>query len=168
MRYQVYRDLIRRIRNAEDHIFVASAYFLPKGSLLRALKYAARKGVDVEIIVPGTTDVPIVRWAAFEVIKNMFKSGIKVFEYQKSILHAKYMIIDDYCSVGSLNLNHRSLLHDLEVEVVLIDPHDRDNLLQQWQIDRAQSALLTEQKLQSNSWLIQVLSRIAFKLRYLL
>lgn len=168
MRYRVYRDLIRRIRHAEKHILVTSAYFLPKSSLLRALKNAARRGVDVKIIVPGVTDVPLVRWAAFEIIKNMFKSGIQIFEYQKSILHAKYMIIDDYCSVGSLNLNHRSLLHDLEVEVVLPDKKDRDNLNAQWNHDLLSSTPLTEQKLKSNSWIVRMLSRIAFKLRYLL
>jgi cardiolipin synthase len=168
MRYRVYRDLIRRIREARSHIYVTTAYFLPKRSLLRALKNAAARGVHVELIVPGITDVPLVRWAAFSIARTLLKSHIFIYEYQNRVLHAKYMIIDDYCSVGSLNLNHRSLLHDLEVEVVLTAPADRENMLRQWEIDKAHSKSLTEQSLRNTSFWRHWLSRIAFKLRYLL
>ncbi len=168
MRYRVYRDMIRRLRTAEKRIYVTTAYFVPKRSLLRVLKNAARRGVDVQIIVPGVTDVPLVRWAAYAMVHTLIKAGVRISEYQGRVLHAKYMIIDDYCSVGSMNLNHRSLLHDLEVEVVLDHPKDLANMVEQWQTDRQNSRQLTESQLKATTWWSRLLSRIAFKLRYLL
>lgn len=168
LRFQLYRDLRRRIRDAHTEVLVVTAYFLPKRSLLRTLKTAAEKGVRVQLIVPGLSDVPMVRWAAFEMAQTLMKSGVKIYEYQHRILHAKYMLIDDYCSVGSLNLNHRSFLHDLEVEAVLNAPADVQNIRNQWRLDKEQCLELTQEKLMAVSWPLRLLSRIAFKLRYLL
>lgn len=168
LRFHLYRDLIRRIKNAEKNVSVVTAYFVPKRSLIRALKSASRRGVSVELILPGITDVPIVRWATFELVNTLLKSGVKIYEYQNRVLHAKYMLIDNYCSIGSLNLNHRSFLHDLEVEVVLDGENQIAEMRKQWQIDRQLSLPLTEEKLRQTRWYMRVLSRIAFRIRYLL
>lgn len=168
LRFSLYRDLRRRISNAQREVLVTTAYFVPKRSLLRTLKTAAERGLRIELILPGLTDVPVTRWAALEVAQSLMKSGVKIYEYQTRVLHAKYMVIDDYCSVGSLNLNHRSFLHDLEVEAVLNAPEDIANIRAQWEIDRQNSVELTLEKLRATSWPLRLLSRIAFRLRYLL
>ncbi|WII73807.1 phosphatidylserine/phosphatidylglycerophosphate/cardiolipin synthase family protein [Bdellovibrio sp. 22V] len=167
-RRRLYRDLLFRITHAEKRIYVTTAYFLPKRSLLTAFLKAARRGVDVKILMPGKSDVPMVKWAAFYIVRFLLQKRIPIYEYQKTILHAKTMIIDDEAFVGSFNLNHRSLLHDLEVEAVLSDEESMKNMLQQWSVDLANSKLVSEKDFATRSWFARMLYRLAFRLRYML
>lgn len=168
MRRRLYKDLLKRISHAQSRIYLTTAYFLPKRSLLRALLKAARRGVDIKILIPGKSDVPIVKWAAFNIVRFLLQKQIPIFEYQKSILHAKTMIIDNEAFIGSVNLNHRSLMHDLEVEVVLNDPESLQNMLHQWQVDINNSKLVSEKDVSAPSWFARILYKIAFRLRYML
>lgn len=167
-RRRLYVDLLRRIKTAEKHIYVTTAYFLPKRSLIRALSRAAKRGVDVRIIVPGKSDVPIVKWAAFSLLHLLKRKGVLVYEYRKSILHAKTMIIDDVCFIGSQNLNHRSLLHDLEVEAVFKDERTLQNMLTQWQVDIQHSQEVSATEYKATSWPARFFYKLAFRLRYML
>lgn len=167
-RRRLYKDLLLRINRSKSRIYVTTAYFLPKRSLLRALLTAARRGVDVQILIPGKSDVPMVKWAAFYIVRLLLQRRIPILEYQKTILHAKTMIIDDDVFIGSFNLNHRSILHDLEVEVVLKDKDSLNNMLRQWQIDVSNSKLASEKDFAAPSWLARILYKIAFRLRYML
>ncbi|MBK9321721.1 MAG: phosphatidylserine/phosphatidylglycerophosphate/cardiolipin synthase family protein [Bdellovibrionaceae bacterium] len=166
IRRVLYRDLCRRIRNARTRVYIANAYFLPKRALLKALSKAAQNGVDVQIITPGPTDLPFVKWAAYQIPYKLSLFGVKVFEYQPRIFHAKYMVIDNWSSLGSFNLNHRSLLHDLEVEVVLTDAESLGNLNRQFTNDLSSSKPfdLREYKKSPQWW--QWLTKTLFKLRY--
>ncbi|WP_374073777.1 phosphatidylserine/phosphatidylglycerophosphate/cardiolipin synthase family protein [Bdellovibrio bacteriovorus] len=168
MRRQLYKDLLRRISHAQSRLYITTAYFLPRRSLLRALLKAARRGVDVKILIPGKSDVPAVKWAAFYIVRFLLQKRIPIFEYQKTILHAKTMVIDNDVFIGSFNLNHRSVLHDLEVEVVLRDKDSLNNMLQQWQVDLNNSKLVSEKDFAAPSWLARILYSIAFRLRYML
>jgi cardiolipin synthase len=67
-------------------------------------------------------------WASTTFYYSLLKSGVKIFEYLPSVLHAKSLILDDWALIGSSNLNHRSLLHDLEVDVKIIDPIAKQKL----------------------------------------
>ncbi|WP_080602391.1 phospholipase D-like domain-containing protein [Bdellovibrio bacteriovorus] len=167
-RKKLYRDLLRRISHAENRIYLTTAYFLPRRSLLRALLKAAHRGVDVQLLIPGKSDVPMVKWAAFYIVRLLIQRQIPIFEYQKSILHAKTMIIDNEAFVGSFNLNHRSILHDLEVEVILKDPALLQNMLEQWHMDIENSKPASEKDFATPSWLTRILYKIAFRLRYML
>ncbi|WP_081111030.1 phosphatidylserine/phosphatidylglycerophosphate/cardiolipin synthase family protein [Bdellovibrio bacteriovorus] len=167
-RRRLYRDLLHRIASANKRLYITTAYFLPKRSLLRALLKAARRGVDVKILIPGKSDVPVVKWAAFYIVKFLLQKRIPIYEYQKTILHAKTMILDDEAFIGSFNLNHRSLLHDLEVEVVLNDAESLHNMTQQWTTDLANAKLVSEKDLAARSWFARMIYNIAFRLRYLL
>ncbi|MEK2645893.1 phospholipase D-like domain-containing protein [Bdellovibrio sp. BCCA] len=168
MRRQLYRDLLRRISGAQSRLYITTAYFLPRRSLLLALLKAARRGVDVKILIPGKSDVPAVKWAAFNIVRFLLQKRISIYEYQKTILHAKTMIIDNDVFIGSFNLNHRSVLHDLEVEVVLRDEASLTNMLQQWSVDIKNSKLVAEKDLAAPSWLARIVYKIAFRLRYML
>ena len=168
MRRELYQDLLRRISRSQSRIYVTTAYFLPKRSLLRALLKAARRGVDVQILTPGKSDVPAVKWAAFYIVRFLLRKRVQILEYQKSILHAKTMIIDNDTLVGSFNLNHRSILHDLEVEVVLNDPASLASMLKQWHTDLHHSRPISEKDLSAPSWIARIVYSIAFRLRYML
>lgn len=168
MRRRLYKDLLSRINNAESRIYLTTAYFLPKRSLLRALLRAAHRGLDIRIMIPGKSDVPMVKWAAFNIMRFLIKKGIPIFEYQPTILHAKTMIIDNEVFIGSFNMNHRSLMHDLEVEVLLKDSASLHNMLHQWQVDLENSKQLSSKELSAPSFLFRILHNIAFRLRYML
>ena len=162
----LYRDLCRRIRHCKKSVYITTAYFLPNRSLLRALTKAAEHGLDVRVITPGPTDLPFVKWAAHQIPHKLYKAGVKIFEYQPRILHAKYMVLDDWCSIGSLNLNHRSLLHDLEVEAVLTDDVSLANIRQQFQEDMLNCRPWDETRYQATPWWWRSITKIFFKLRY--
>lgn len=167
-RFWLYRDLIRRIKTSQTKVWVETAYFLPRRSLLRALQKAAQRGVQVEVIVPFLTDVPLLKWAAEEIMLNLTQKGVRIYEYQPQVLHAKLLIIDNWTTVGSLNWNHRSFLHDLEVEAVFTEPETVKQITAGWLEDRKQSIELTGLNLRNSNFLKSWIGRLAFRLRYLL
>jgi cardiolipin synthase len=162
----LYRDLLRRIHSAKFRVYITTAYFLPKRALLKALTKAAERGVDVRVIMPGPTDLPFVKWAAQQIPYKLYQGGVRIFEYQSRILHAKYMIIDDWSSIGSFNLNHRSLLHDLEVEAVITDPEALASMAQQFHEDEIHSLLIDVTHYELSPWWWRFLTKLLFKLRY--
>lgn len=167
-RYRLYRDLIKRIKKSEKKICIASAYFLPKRSALRALQKASERGIDIQVIIPSRTDVPMVKWAAAGLIEKLTQSGVKVYEYVPRVFHSKYTIIDDWAAMGSHNWNHRSFMHDLEVEAVFTDSAAIEQINSIWALDKEQSFRLTAEEIKSKNWIRRLLSKIAFRLRYLL
>lgn len=122
------RDLISRITSSEDCIWITNAYFMPDSKLLSALISASKKGVDVRIVLPHKSDVFFMPWVASYFYGQLLKANVRVYEYQAGILHAKTLIIDNWASIGSSNLNQRSLQHDLEVDYVLQSRKSIDKL----------------------------------------
>jgi cardiolipin synthase A/B len=122
MRRRYYRDLIARITYAQNRVWIANAYFVPQGSLIRALGAAAKNGADVRVMVPESSDVWFMPYVAATFADALAKIGVRLYQYQPRMLHAKTMVIDNWVSVGSTNLNNRSLRHDLEADVVLVHP----------------------------------------------
>ncbi len=122
MRRRYYRDLIARIRNARQRVWIANAYFVPQGSLIEALSEAAANGADVRVVVPAHSDIWFMSFVAATFADKLTHIGVRLLQYQPCMLHSKTMIIDDWVLVGSTNLNNRSLRHDLEADVVLRAP----------------------------------------------
>jgi cardiolipin synthase len=168
MRKGLYRDVLRKLNSAEKRIYITTAYFLPKRNLLRILLKAARRGVDVRILIPGKSDVPLVKWAAFYIVRFLLKRRIPLYEYQKSILHAKTMIIDEDVYIGSFNLNHRSIFHDLEVIACLRNPERLAEMLVQWEKDIENSKPVSVKDFRAPSWFARMMYWVAFRLRYML
>lgn len=165
-RYFLLRDLNARMRRAQHRILVTNAYFLPRLSVLRSLRKAAQRGVYVGLCLPAVSDVPPVRWASRSLYNRLLRSGVHIFEYQTQMLHAKTLIIDDWATVGSHNLNHRSLTHDLEVEVVLNKKEWVDPLVKQWETDIAHSHEVTSAEIGRFSWVERSFARLAYWFRY--
>jgi len=136
-RRENYLNLLVRMLGAKDRIWIENAYFVPDSSIIRVLRVAAESGVDVRIVVPAFSDVVFIPWVASAFHLGLLRAGARVFEYTKSVLHAKSMIIDGWALVGSSNLNHRSLLHDLEADVALTDPDICRSLQEQVEKDCA-------------------------------
>ncbi len=112
----------RAIKNARYSIYIANAYFIPDAKFYRALIHAAERGVDVRLILPGKTDFPIVKYASRYLFKRYLKHNIKVYEFKKSILHAKTAVIDGiWSTIGSSNIDRRSFKNNLELNVIVLD-----------------------------------------------
>lgn len=165
-RYFLLRDLNRRMRTAEKRILITNAYFLPRRSVLRSLIKAAQRGVYVGLCLPSVTDVPLVRWASRSLFNRLMRAGVHIYEYQENVLHAKTLVIDDWATVGSHNLNHRSLTHDLEVEVVLNRKEWVDPLIEQWENDLKHSHRVTSSDIGKLSWMDRAFARFAYWFRY--
>lgn len=110
------------IASARRTIRMANAYFVPDRLLMRALIDARRRGVDVELLVAGPTDVRLTRWASRIHWGKLLEAGVRLFEYQRAVLHAKTMVVDDaWVSCGSINADRLSLRLLDEVAVNVLD-----------------------------------------------
>jgi cardiolipin synthase len=110
------------IRSARKRIIIANAYFFPGYRLLRDLRRAARRGVDVRLILQGTPDMAIVKIGASALYSHLAKGGVRIFEYCDRPLHGKVAIVDDeWATIGSSNLDPLSLSLNLEANVVIRD-----------------------------------------------
>lgn len=122
-----HRDDIERlyrvaIRSAKQRVWIANAYFFPGYRLLRELRRAARRGVDVRLILQGTPDMPIVKFGAELLHDHLLKAGVKIYEYVQRPFHGKVALADDeWATVGSSNLDPLSLALNLEANVVIRD-----------------------------------------------
>ncbi|MDV3242496.1 MAG: phospholipase D-like domain-containing protein [Methylocaldum sp.] len=113
------RELLRRIGRSKRRIWITNAYFVPDERLLHEINRAAKRGVDVRIILPSISDIFFMPWTSATFYGSLLDHGVKIYEYQPGVLHAKTIIIDEWMTVGSSNMNSRSLRHDLEVDYVL-------------------------------------------------
>jgi len=88
---------------------IIAAYFLPPRRLRRLLMHVARKGGRVQLVLPGKSDVPLIRLAAHSLYQRLLRAGVEIYEYQPQILHTKLVIVDAIVYAGSSNLDTRSL-----------------------------------------------------------
>lgn len=125
----LYKHLLRRITRCKERIWITNAYFVPDNFLLKRLKDSARNGIDVRILLPSKSDVLMMPWASSTFYFSLLDAGVRIFEYLPSMLHAKTLILDDWALVGSSNLNHRSLLHDLEADITVKTKEGKKSLI---------------------------------------
>jgi len=125
---------------ARRTLWVTTAYFAPRRRAIDILGGAARRGVDVRLLVPGATDVPLVRHAGHGNFASLLARGVRVFEYQAAILHAKTLVSDGLLSsVGSSNLDMRSFEANAECNYVILDAVTAERLETQYETDLANS-----------------------------
>ena len=114
-----YRDAIRAART---RVIIANAYFFPGYRLVRELRLAARRGVDVRLVLQGCPDMAIARTAATTLYQHLLKAGVRIFEYRERPLHGKVAVVDEeWATVGSSNLDPLSLALNLEANVFIRD-----------------------------------------------
>lgn len=118
---RLYRTLLSAIVGATDSIHITMAYFVPDPQTLKALADAARRGVDVVLVLPGQGDSLITLRAGQSHYGQLLEAGVRIFEMQGSFLHAKTAVIDGvWATVGSANLDWRSFLHNDELNVIVL------------------------------------------------
>lgn len=164
----LYKNLLVRIKKCQQRIWITNAYFIPDNFLLRRLIEAAKRGVDVRILLPQESDVAFMPWASQTFYERLLKAGIRIFEYIPSILHAKTLILDNWMTIGSSNLNYRSLLHDLEIDVDVRLPESKEALTRQFLLDLKQAKEVHLANWQKRPWHQRAIAWVILYLKYLI
>jgi len=133
-RRAIERSYIDAIRKARSHVDLVSPYFYPGRAFLRVLIAAAKRGVEVRLLLQGKIDYRIAALAARALYDELLGSGVRVFEYTPAFLHAKVGRVDDeWATVGSSNIDPLSLLLNLEANVVIRDAAFNEALVTQFE-----------------------------------
>lgn len=147
------RSVIKRIRSAEQRIWLCTAYFVPSRKLRRALRRAADRGVDVRLLLPGPqTDHPGVRRAGQRYYGRLLRHGARIFEYQPRVLHAKTLLCDQWVSLGSSNLDRWNMRWNLEANQNIQDSSFAHSVTEMMQADFANSVECTYEDWRNRSW----------------
>lgn len=167
-RRQSYHSLIQRMIDAKRTIHITNPYFIPPLRMRRALRYAIKRGVDVTCIFPSKSDFVGVKRAMEGHYAGLLRSGIKIFEYQPSMIHAKILITDEQARMGTSNLNSRSLLLDLEVDVEITNPANVALLKEHFREDLALCKQITLAEWKERSWFQKLQETVFFWFRWVL
>lgn len=138
---------INAINDANDSIKLVNPYLTLTGKLKRALKRAVKRGVKVEVMVSAKSDIPLTPDCVFYNVHKLMKHGVDVYIYEPGFHHTKIIMVDGlFCTVGSANLNSRSLRFDYEENAVIIDPCTTAELSHMFDHDKTRSFKLTPEK----------------------
>jgi cardiolipin synthase len=154
---------------ARERLYVTTPYFVPDRRTQRALVAAAQRGVDVRLLVPAKTDVPIARWAARAAYAPLLEGGVKIYEYLPRVLHAKTVVIDGFWGlIGTANVDYRSFF--LNYELVLFSPQiDLCRELEtQFHADLHESVAVSALHWPQRAWLGRIAELIGWLARRLL
>jgi len=158
--------LISSISQAKHRIWIANAYFAPHPSIITALKKAGSRGIDVRVLVGEKSDISFFPAFSRSFFADLVKHHIKVYEWSKSVLHSKILLIDNYCYSGSSNLNSRSHYHDLELDILACLPETIADLEKKFEEDFYLSNRIESSFLFKNRVYISIMSFIPRILRY--
>jgi len=166
-RWAIRRALLYAVRQACRSVRIANAYFIPDAGVVRCLVAAARRGIDVTIMLPARSDIPIVDIAGGAVFDRLLKGGVKIHLWRAGVLHAKVAVVDDlWAMVGSYNLDWFSLLRNREVVVTLLDDALASELGAELESDLATCDEVTrEEWSQRPAWKRYLAEPLAYRLR---
>ena len=134
------------INDAQDSIKIINPYFTLTHSVKKALKDALKRGVKVEIMLSAKSDIPLTPDCGFYNAHQMMKHGADVWIYEKGFHHTKIMMVDGkFCTLGSANLNARSLRWDYEANAVMLDPYTTGEMNSLFERDKHYSFKLTKE-----------------------
>ena len=151
------RSLYRRVREAKQRVWLATAYFVPSRKLLRALKHAAQQGVDVRLLLPGRhTDHPAIRHAGRRFYSSLLRHGVRIFEYQPRFLHAKTLLCDQWVSIGSSNFDRWNLRWNLEANQEVDDPGFAASVHAMFEADLKVSVEIDKEQWQRRRWIARL------------
>ncbi|MGC3982738.1 MAG: phospholipase D-like domain-containing protein [Steroidobacteraceae bacterium] len=173
--HHVLHSLYQQISKSQQRVWLITPYFLPSLRLRRLLVKAAQRKLDVRILVPGRlTDHPSVRHASRRYYARLLRSGVRIFEYQPSFIHAKIALCDDWASIGSTNFDRWNLRWNLDANQEINSAEFADQVRHLLDIDFAASEMLRyDTWLQRpaylrlfetlNGWLDQLLARLRIR-----
>lgn len=148
---------VSTIAFAEHSIHLTNSYFIPDKQIMKALTDAAKRGVDVKIILPGINDFKLALYAQRSYYAELLQSGVKIYEHSSSLLHAKTAVIDNiWSTVGSTNLDYASLLNNDEVNAIVLSHEFAVEMEQMFNKDLEGSEQITWEEWQKSPFLPRV------------
>lgn len=164
--HRLYCWFAERFATARDRIYVTTPYLVPSLRAQRALAAAAARGVDVRLLVPGISDVAIVQWAAHAAFAPLLRAGVRIYEYQPRVLHAKTAVIDgEWSTLGTANMDYRSFFTNYEVNLVARDPVLARMLEQQFLADLAEATPVELGRWLRRGWPRRILESLGWVMR---
>ena len=143
------RFYINALDHAKDSVKIINPYFAPTPSIMRALKRTVKRGVKVDILISAKNDIPLVPDVVLFNTHKLIKRGAHVWRYQPGFHHSKIMMVDGlFCTVGSTNLDARSLRYDYEINALIIDKATTRELEHQFLQDTGRCTYLSEEEWQ--------------------
>jgi cardiolipin synthase len=137
------RAYIAALDAAQQKVQLVNPYFVPSHSIMKALRRTLKRGVEVEIMIPAKSDIPFTPAAARYMAYRLHKRGAEVYVFNGGFHHSKIMMVDGaFCTVGSANLNSRSLRYDYEVNAFMMSPHTTGRLMQMYEADKQNSDVM--------------------------
>jgi cardiolipin synthase len=168
-RAAIRRSYLEAIGRARSHVYLSNGYFVPDRDVRRALAHASHAGVDVRVLLPSVSDVLAVKYAGRRLYAWLMRHGIRLYEWQGSVLHAKTAVIDDrWCTVGTYNMDHRSWRSNLEVNVMVEDHAVATAMARRFRDDLACSVPVDPHTWSFRPLSERVLERFFFQFRKLL
>ena len=138
---------ISALDNAKDSVKIVNPYFCPTSSVIKALKRCAERGVKMDIIMSSRYDVPMIPDVVYYNLRKLMKRGARIWRYRPGFHHSKIMMVDGkYCTVGSTNLDARSLRFDYEINAIIIDKDVTHQLEEKFIEDTKKCDLLTDEE----------------------
>ena len=155
---QVYMDILNR---AKRYVHIMTPYLILDGELESALKYAAKRGVEVTLLLPGIPDKKIPYALAKSHYPSLTQAGVKIYEYTPGFVHAKVMVADDReAVVGTINLDYRSLYHHFECAVYLHNVPCIRDIVDDFAATVAQSESVTPQSIRQEKLFYKAAGRL--------
>lgn len=143
-RFRLYCRSVAGLASARRRIWIASPYFVPNRGITGQLRRAAQRGVDVRLQIPAGGDVPVVGWATAISAHRLAKAGVRVYRYLPRMNHAKSIVVDDdWASVGTANVDYRSLFTNDELNLISRSASLNRRLAQWFEAGFAESTTLS-------------------------
>ena len=168
-RREIVRAYLKNIWAATRRIWISNSYFVPDPTVTRALIAAADRGVDVRVLQPAESDVPIVRYASRAMWTRLLRRGVRIYEWQRNILHAKTAVIDGHWStIGTFNLDYLSVFSNLEINVSVRDDQFAHIMERSFEKDLEGSSEVSAHDFRFRSLGDRILEAVAYRFRKLL
>jgi len=142
----IYSVMAAAIGHAQKRIWITQAYFVPDEAFIEIIRLAAKRGVDVRLMLPGVSDAPLVIQASRSSYEVLLEAGVKIYERTDAVLHAKTVVVDSvWSSIGSTNYDYRSFVHNYELNAVIVNKDFGNAMEQLFQKDIQQAGKITLQ-----------------------
>lgn len=140
---EIIRAIINHIRSSKKRVWLTSPYFISSWKIRRALRYAAKKGIDVRLIFPGPCSDHI--WVTYGIqryYQRLLRSNIAIYEFQPRFSHAKIILCDDWFTIGSSNFDRWNQFLNLDVNIEIYDPQSHQQIIKLFESDFSDSTLI--------------------------
>ena len=129
---------------AKEYVYIVNPYLVPDSTLSLAIKTVALSGIDIRIIVPRNSESAMIHWAVQSFFSRFLTAGVKIYLFQEGFIHSKVIISDDsVCSIGTANLDVRSLEQNFEVNALIYSKEETITMKKQFSVFQKNSKQLT-------------------------